>query len=230
MIRAVIIYALVLIIFRLMGKRQIGQMQPFELVLTLIIADLATIPMGDLSIPILHGVVPLLTLSLVHFILTIITNKSVKFNYFVSGKPVIIINPNGFDYEAIKLLRITTDDVFSAMRAKGFFNLEQIDYAIMETNGLINFLPKQDFTPVVNKDLKIKNKDEGLPVTLVSEGSVLKDNLEIAKVQENFIQKILKKANIKKVKDCVIFTLDGQGKIYIQEKGKKYMIFEGNND
>lgn len=225
-IRAIIIYTLVLIIFRLMGKRQIGEMQPFELVLTLTIADLATIPMGDLSIPILHGIVPLFTLSLVHFILVYFSKKSHSLSKIISGKPIIIINPNGLDWESLNLLKLSPDDVFGAIRSKGYFKLEQIEYAIMETNGQINVLPKADYAPVTNKDLKIKAETEGIPITIVSEGSILQENLKLAKVEESFVDKILKKAKIKSLKDCLILTMDELGTIYIQEKGKKYQILE----
>ena len=225
-IRAVIIYLLLLILLRLMGKRQIAQMQPFELVLTLIIADLATIPMGDLSVPLLHGIVPLLTLAVVHFLITILTKKSAKLNTMISGKPIIIINPDGIDFEALGQLKISIDDVFGAIRAKGFFKLEQIEYAIMETNGMINVLPKNDFSPVTNKDLKLEGKNDGIPVTLVSEGSIMKKNLLVAGFDEKFIDKMLKKANIASLKDCGVLTVDEQHNVYIQEKNKKFQYFE----
>ena len=130
-VRAILIYILVLFVFRLMGKRQIGQMQPFELVLTLIIADLATIPMAESSVPVLHGVIPLLTLVVVHYFLTLISKNSVKFGNFISGKPVIVINPKGIDEKALHSLNITVDDLFEAIRGAGYFNLEEVQYAIM---------------------------------------------------------------------------------------------------
>ena len=134
-VRAIIIYLVVLFLYRLMGKRQLGQMQPFELVLTLIIADLATIPMAEVSVPVLHGIVPLLTLVILHFVLTFLSKISNKFASFLSGKPVIVINPDGIDYKALKNLNISVDDVFEAIRGCGYFKIEQIQYAIMETNG-----------------------------------------------------------------------------------------------
>ena len=108
-IRSILIYFIVLLIYRLMGKRQLGQMQPFELVLTLIIADLATIPMAEVSVPVLHGIVPLLTLVVVHFILTLITKSSQMLSKVISGKPSIIINPKGIDYAVMKKLNLSTE-------------------------------------------------------------------------------------------------------------------------
>lgn len=225
-LRSIIIYIILLILLRLMGKRQIAQMQPFELVLTIIIADLATIPMGDLSVPLLHGIVPLFTLSVVHFILTMASKKSDALNAFVSGKPMIIINPDGIDKDALNSLKISVDDLFSSIREKGFFKLEQVEYAIMETNGTVNVLPKQNFAPVINKDLNIKSEPEFLPVTLISEGSVLKNNLPVAGMEKDFIEKVLKKAKIKKIENCLVLTVDKKHNVYVQEKGKKFLYFK----
>ena len=225
-VRAIVIYILVLFVFRLMGKRQIGQMQPFELVLTLIIADLATIPMAELSVPVLHGIVPLLTLVVVHYFLTLISRNSTKFSNFISGKPVIVINPKGIDEKALHNLNITIDDLFEAIRGAGYFNLEEIQYAIMETNGTVNVLPKSDFSPVVNKDLKLKLEENSIPVTLVSEGKILKNNVNLAGVDKNFIEKFMKKAGIEKISKILVLTLNKSGTVYIQEKNKEFITFE----
>lgn len=225
-VRAIVIYILVLFVFRLMGKRQIGQMQPFELVLTLIIADLATIPMAELSVPVLHGIVPLLTLVVVHYFLTLISRNSTKFSNFISGKPVIVINPKGIDEKALRSLNITIDDLFEAIRGAGYFNLEEVQYAIMETNGTVNVLPKSDFSPVVNKDLKLKLEENSIPVTLVSEGKIMKDNISLAGVDQNFIEKLMKKAGIEKISKILVLTLNKSGTVYIQEKNKEFKTFE----
>ena len=225
-VRAIVIYILVLFVFRLMGKRQIGQMQPFELVLTLIIADLATIPMAELSVPVLHGIVPLLTLVVVHYFLTLISRNSTKFSNFISGKPVIVINPKGIDEKALRSLNITIDDLFEAIRGAGYFNLEEVQYAIMETNGTVDVLPKSDFSPVVNKDLKLKLEENSIPVTLVSEGKILKNNVNLAGVDKNFIEKFMKKAGIEKISKILVLTLNKSGTVYIQEKNKEFITFE----
>ena len=125
-IRSILVYLIVLFVFRVMGKRQLGQMQPFELVLTLIIADLATIPMAEVAMPVLHGVIPLLTLVVLHFIITFLTRKSCKISKFVSGKPMIVVNPKGIDYKALKNLNLSTDDLFEALRGSGFFSLSDV--------------------------------------------------------------------------------------------------------
>ena len=226
-IRSIIIYAIVLILFRVMGKRQLGQMQPFELVLTLIIADLATIPMAEVSVPVLHGIIPLFTLVLLHFVLTSLSKISPQFGVFISGKPVIIINPNGIDYKAMKDLNLSIDDLFEAIRGQGFFSLEQIQYAIMETNGKVSVMPKAEFAPVTNGDMKNKIEDSNIPVNLVSEGKILKDNLKVAQVEENFILEFINsKVKGAKLKKVLVMTLDKQGNVFLQMMKGNSMTFE----
>lgn len=225
-IRATIIYLLVLVVFRLMGKRQIGQMQPFELVLTLVIADLATIPMTETSVPIIHGVVPLITLVVVHFFLTFFSKKSNKVGEFINGKPIVIMNPNGVDYKSLKELDITIDDLFEAIRTAGYFSLEEVQYAIMETNGTVNVLPKSAFAPVINKDLNINLEESNLPVTLVSEGNLMKENLLISGLKEEDVKNIIKNAKIKSLKDVLVATIDKTGNVYIQEKNKPFQMLK----
>lgn len=226
-IRSIIVYVIVLLLFRLMGKRQLGQMQPFELVLTLIIADLATIPMAEVSVPVLHGIVPLFTLVLIHFLLTTLSKMSNKFGAFISGKPVIVINPDGVDYKALRALNLSIDDLFEAIRGQGCFSIDEVYYAIMETNGKISVLTKSANSPVTNEVLGKKVDEAEIPVNLVSEGKILKDNLEIAQVDEkfitNFIQKKVKGGKVKKV---LVFTLDKNGKVVLQMMDGKCMTYE----
>lgn len=224
--RAVIIYLLVLFLYRLMGKRQLGEMQPFELVLTLIIADLATIPMAEISVPVLHGVVPLLTLVVLHYILTMFSKISTKFSNILSGKPVIVINPEGIDYKALKSLDISVDDVFEAIRGCGYFKIEQVQYAIMETNGKMSVLPKSQFAPATVQDLKLKTEKSAIPINLISEGKINKDNLKFAQIDEMQVQELMKKAQAKKVKDVLVMTIDKNGAVYVQKYGEKYQTLQ----
>lgn len=220
-IRSIIIYLIVLLVFRLMGKRQLGQMQPFELVLTLIIADLATIPMAEVAVPVLHGIVPLLTLVVLHFVLTLISRNSQKFSKIISGKPVIIINPKGIDYNAMKKLNLSTDDLFAALRECGYFNISQIQYAIMETNGKVSVMPKAEFSPATNGDLKNNVQDGYLPIVLVSEGKIIKENIALAGFSEEKVMKLIKENSNKKevrLKDVLLLTVDQTGQAYIQFK------------
>ena len=225
-LRSILIYLIVLFLYRLMGKRQLGQMQPFELVLTLIIADLATIPMAEISVPVLHGIVPLFTLVLLHFALTLLCKLSPKFSRFVSGKPVIVINPDGIDYRALKNLNLSIDDIMEAMRGAGYFKLEQVQYAIMETNGKMSVFPKSEYAPVTIGDMNLDVEKSVLPINVISEGKIMNENLKIAKIDKNNVLQILKKAGIKKVKDCLILSVDKAGGDFAQEYNKKYTTFQ----
>lgn len=238
LIRSVVVYILVLFVFRLMGKRQIGQMQPFEFVLTLILADLATIPMAENAVPVLHGIVPLLTLVVLHFFLTLITRNSDFLNKVISGKPVIVINPDGIDYNALKELNISLDDLFEAIRSCNFFSIDEVQYAIVETNGTVSVLPKKANSPltiedikqttIVEKKLKINKEETTIPVTLISEGTILKNNLKIANLDESFLTYILNKTKTKNIKDILVLTIDGNGKIYFQLKNGKGLVLNSD--
>ena len=228
-IRSIIIYSIVLLLFRLMGKRQLGQMQPFELVLTLIIADLATIPMAEVSVPVLHGIVPLLTLVVLHFILTLICKKSQWFSKIISGKPVIIINPNGIDYDALKQLSLAIDDLFAALRECGYFSISQIQYAIMETNGKVSIMPKSEYAPVTNGDLSNKADESFLPIILISEGKIMQDNLKLSGLEEKDVIDIIKNNAPQKslqVKDILILSVDMAGNGYLQTKKDEGISFQ----
>lgn len=201
-------------------------MQPFELVLTLIIADLATIPMAEVSVPVLHGVVPLLTLTIIHFLLTFLSKISNGFASFLSGKPVIVINPNGIDHKALKNLNLSVDDVFEAIRGCGYFSLEQIQYAIMETNGKLSVLPKSEFAPLTVKDMNLEVDASVIPINIINEGKVVKQNLEVAKISEIDIKNLLKKAGLNNVKDVLVMTVDKSGGVYLQQYGQKYQTLQ----
>jgi len=218
--RVFIIYILILFVFRLMGKRQLGQMQPFELVLTLIIADLATIPMAEMSVPILNGIVPLLTLVVFHFVLTILTQLSPKFANFISGKPVIVVDSNGIIYSALCKLNITIDDLFEAIRGAGYFSFTEVQYAIMETNGKVSVMPKPEFAPATKQDLKIKELDDSLPLTIISDGQYMEENLKMSEKNKAFFEKLIQDEKIKSIKKVLILTITKQGEIFLQEKDK----------
>ncbi len=210
-----------------MGKRQLGQMQPFELVLTLIIADLATIPMAEVSVPVLHGVVPLLTLVVVHFLLTLLTKSSQILSKFISGKPSIIINPKGIDYNAMKKLNLSTDDIFAALRECGYFNISQVQYAIMETNGKVSVMPKSENAPVTASDMQLQIDESFIPIVLVSEGKFMKDNMALAGLSENEVNDLVVQNGFKgKLKQVLLLTLDQMGNGYIQLKEQEGKTFQ----
>ena len=141
-IRVIIIYIITIIVMRLMGKRQIGDMEPFELVITLIIADLATIPMADPTIPIWYGIVPLLVMQVIHFFVVKLQCKSKTIRSILSGSPVIVVSPSGIDRKKLNELDICEDELMELLRSKDIYNIQDIDYAILESSGKLSVVPK----------------------------------------------------------------------------------------
>ena len=143
-----------------------------------------------------------------------------KLSKFISGKPVIIINPKGIDYEAMKKLSLSTDDLFAALRECGYFNISQVQYAIMETNGKVSVMPKAEFAPATNADMKNKVQDSFIPIVLVSEGKIIKENIALAGLGEEKVLEIIEKESGKdiKIKDVLLLTVDQMGEAYLQTK------------
>ena len=150
--RSIIIFVLLLVIVRLMGKRQIGEMQPFELVVTLIIADLATIPMTDLSIPLIYGIVGIFTLFILHQILSFIDRKCKPLSNLISGTPTIVVTPQGIDFDKMRNQNLSVDDLLESLRGAGYASVDEVAFAIFETNGKLSeiqedILTQHDLTP-----------------------------------------------------------------------------------
>ncbi len=214
--RVIIVYLIVLIYLRIMGKRQLGEMQPFELVVTLLIADIAALPMTQTSMPILFGVIPLTTLVILHFVVGFIARKSITMRKVINGKPVIVVSPDGIQYNALKELNMSLDDLMEGIRGCDYFNIEDVLYAIVETNGTITVIPKITSANVTNENLKLQLPENTLPLILVSGGKIVKPNLNIAKVDEQFVIDALSKVQVKTPKDVIIFTLDTEGAGFVQ--------------
>ncbi len=211
-IRTAIIYVALLIIMRLMGKRQIGEMQPFELVITLLIAELACIPMADASIPLLYGIISVVTIYVLHEIVTLLDLKVKPLKSLISGKPSLVINKNGIDDYQLKKNNLDVSDLIESLRSAGYFSLDSIDYALYESNGTFSALPKQNY----------EETQTSLPLVIVDNGKYDAKNLQIAGLGVDFFDNLLKKEGVKKLKKVLVLTADGMGKIYLQVKGEKF--------
>lgn len=206
-LRAIILFAVLLFSIRLMGKRQIGEMEPFELVITLVISELACIPMADRSIPITFGIVAILTMFVIHQLI-IILSKSNAVQSIISGKPVMVIDTNGIDAEALKKLNLSVTDLLQAMRAAEYFSLEEVRYAIMETNGQL--------TVVANKQLE--SRQQTLPVPIISEGKWCVSDMQDNGFTREVIMPLLYK-NGARVKDVLLLAIDENNRMTFQKKG-----------
>ena len=199
-----------------MGKSQIGEMQPFELVITLLIAELACIPMADTSIPLLYGIVSIVTIFLLHQLLLLIDLHIKPFKTLVGGKPSIVINKDGVDISQLKKNHLDLSDLIESMRTAGFFSLDEAAYALYEANGQFTAMPREN-SPKENK--------ESLPVLIVDDGKYVKHNLTLTKTGQPYFDALLKEQNIPSVKKVFVLTLDGTGKIYLQCKGERFRTF-----
>ena len=205
-------------------------MQPFEFVITLIIADLACVPMAELAVPLTHGIIPILVLYVLHFLICFLSRKSMKFRYLITGKPAIIISPKGIDYRELKRLNMTIDDLFELIRGSEYFSIDEIAYAIIETNGNICIIPKANNMPVVRDDLNIQSKPSALPMNIIMDGKLLEKNLQIAGLNSEILRKYYKKCGVSGHKDILLFSIDNNGKIFIQtKKTEGYLVFTEPN-
>ena len=214
-IRTAIIFAVLLIVMRLMGKRQIGEMQPFELVITLLIAELACIPMADTSIPLLYGVVSVLAIFVLHELVTLLDLKVKPLKSLLSGKPSVVVNKNGIDDYQLKRNNLDVSDLIESLRAAGYFSLDCIDYALYESNGTFSALPKEDY----------EQMQTSLPLVIIDNGKFNGKNIAITGLEKQFFVDILRERGVKREKDVLVLTADGEGKMYLQVKGEKFRTF-----
>ena len=215
MVRTAIVFFVLLVIMRLMGKRQIGEMQPFELVITLLISELACIPMADASVPLLYGVISVVTIFVLHEIVTLIDLKGKPFKALLSGKPSVVVNKNGIDAYELKRNRLDVNDLIESLRTAGYFSLDSIDYALYESNGTFSALPKENY----------EEKQTSLPLVILSSGKYDKKNLEFSGLSKEYFRELLRERGVKE-KEVLVLTADGTGKLYLQENGRRYQTMQ----
>lgn len=218
-VRSIIIYLFVLFAVRFMGKRQVGEMQPFEFVITLIIADIATIPMSEISVPILHGIIPIFSIIILHWFICFISRKSIIARYIISGRSAVVITPNGIDYKELKALNMNLDDLIEALRCSDVYNLEDVAYAIIETNGKLCVIKKSQTECVTREDMKITTNPASLPVSIIMDGKLMKENVAVTQITQDLINECLQKVQATSHKQIVLMTIDANGNVYIQKKG-----------
>lgn len=217
--RAIILYIFVLIVMRLMGKREIGQMQPFELAISIMIADLSTVPMADIGIPIFNGIIPILGLLLMHLIISIVNLKSLKAREIICGKPRFLIYRGKIDEEALKKERFTINELQERLRGNNIVNISDVEYAILETSGQVTVIQKPEKRNTIPEDFNIYPEYEGITYDLVVDGKIMEKNLEVLGKDYQWLERELSKMNIKP-EEALIATLDGKGKIFCQKKGE----------
>ena len=218
--RAIILYIIVLIVMRLMGKREIGQLQPFELAISIMIADLASIPMTELGIPISNGIIPILGLLVMHLIISIINMKSIKGREIICGKPSILIYRGKIDETVLRKERFTINELEERLRDSSVFNLGDVEYAILETSGQVTVIQKPNKRTTIPEDFNIMPEYEGIAYDLVVDGKIMKENLRKIEKDEKWLRKEIGKFHISP-ENALIVTYDGKGQIFCQEKSEK---------
>lgn len=219
-LRSIILYIFVLIVMRLMGKREIGQLQPFELAISVMIADLVSMPMSDIGIPISNGIIPILGLLLMHLVISILNMKSIKAREIMCGKPRILVYRGKIDEEALKKERFTVSELQERLRGKDVFNLGDVEYAILETNGEVSVIQKPNKRNTIPEDFNIEPEYEGLPYDLIVDGKIMYENLGKIGKDEKWLQKQIVKFKTTP-ENVLIATMDGKGNFFCQNKTEK---------
>ena len=218
--RAIVLYILVLVVMRLMGKREIGQMQPFELAISIMIADLATLPMTETGVPISNGIIPILGLLVMHLTISMLNLKSTKAREIICGKPAILIFRGKVDEKVLKKERFTVNELEERLRGNNIVNLGDVEYAILETSGQVTVIQKPEKRTTTPEDFNITPEYEGIPYDLVVDGKVMNQNLQLIGKNYNWLKKQVEKFDMKP-EEALVVTYDGKGQIFCQKKEKK---------
>ena len=219
MIKSLITFAVVFFVIRLMGKRQIGEMQPFELVITLIIAEVACIPMNDPYIPLYYGLVPIIILATLHIVLSFISRKSVKVRKVLSGSSVIVIDKSGIVYDNLKKMNMNMDDLIEAVRTAGYVDFSEIAYAIFETNGQLCVVEKEQQQTQQQQQSQSQSEQQPtlLPLELVIDGKLVDENMKLAGAEQSNIEEVLSEKKLK-ISDLLYADVRQDGKAYFSPK------------
>jgi uncharacterized membrane protein YcaP (DUF421 family) len=217
-LRTIILYLLVMITIRLMGKHQIGQLQPFELVITIMISELAAIPMQDTEIPLLNGVIPIITLLFIQTTLSLLSLKSNRARRVICGNTSILIESGKINAAEMARLRYSLSDLLEQLRLKDIANIADVEFAILETSGKLSVIPKSQKRPVNPEDLHLETTYEGLPLTLILDGKIQHHNLQKNRLTEAWLRAELRKFGFSSCREILLASQDTSGKLFIQPK------------
>lgn len=216
-IRTLILYAFVIFTLRIMGKRQISEMQPSELVVTLIMSEIIALPMQNTSQPLLSGIIPVIVLVALEIAASAVMMKSRKIRKLICGNPVVVISDGKILQEQMRRLRMTTEDLCAQIRQQGVFSIDDVQYCIVETNGTVSVLEKPQCRVPTAEDLGVEIEDNKFGAIVISDGEFIEERLELFGKKKSEVNNILNKNNIE-IDDVFIMTLDGLGKYNIIQK------------
>lgn len=216
-IRAFIIYIFIIIAVRLMGKRQVGELKPHELVITILLSAVAVIPLEDNSMPLANCLVPILLFISMEILTSVISMKSLWFRNLLQGRPIFIIRNGRLDQKKLKEMRFTIDDVVDALRQKDIFDLSEVEDAVIETNGSISVLPKAEYKPLTPNDVSISVKETGMPIAIVIDGKPVNEYFNEYKIKDSEIELVLQTVN-RDVSKIMLLTIDDDGNTFLIDK------------
>ena len=216
-IRAIIIYVLVIVSLRIMGKRQVGELKPHELVITILISAIAAVPLEDNSMPLANSIIPILLFVSLEIIVSAISLKSYRLRDLIQGKPAFIIRKGKLNQSVLSQMRFTADDLIDALRQRGYFNLDEIEDAVIETNGSISVLPKAEHRPLTPKDISVSVKENGMPITVVMDGRSVERYFSNEVFSKSEINLILANEGVGE-NAVFLLTIDDGGNIFKIEK------------
>lgn len=217
-IRAFIIYVFVIVAVRIMGKRQVGELKPHELVITFLISSTATIPLQDNNMPLLNCIVPVLLFVSLEIIVAVLSVKSVKFRNLIQGRPIVIIDKGKIDEKKLRQLRFTIDDLCDALRQQGYWDIAEVQNAVIETNGSISAENWEKYKPLTADNVKISVDDKGLHTAIVIDGKPVEEYFKDKSIKLSEIELLLS-ANGKEAKKLLLMTVDDNGNVYTVRKG-----------
>lgn len=217
-LRTIVLYLVLILSIRLMGKRQIGQMEASEFVVTMLVANLASIPMQDGAIPLYSGLVPILTVLGMELGLSGLILCSVRIRRFLCGKPVILIDNGKILRENLRKTRVTLDELTGHLREKDVLDVTTVQYAILETDGNLSVFPYPEHRPASAGEARVKTKPQHLPITIIEDGFFSKENLAKAEKDLLWLQKVLDQRG-SRIRDTLLLTVDDAGKVIWMGKG-----------
>ena len=212
--RTVILYLLIIVGIRLMGKRQVGELEPSELVLAMLISDLAAVPMQDFGIPLLFGVIPIVTLLCITMILSLLTMRSLKFRALVCGRPSMIVENGRLLQSEMAKTRFTVDELMEELRLQGIVDIASVKYAILETNGRLSTILYADQQPLTPGQMGLRPETPSLPVIIVNDGRLMEDNLKHRGLNRQWLDKQLQARHVSSVRDVFLLTVDQNGQVF----------------
>ena len=210
-LRSLLLVCFAVLAMRLMGKRQIGQLQPFELVIAIMIADLASTPMESLDIPLWRGVLPLMATVILHQLFTLLSLKSQRLRAFFSGTPTVIIRDGCIDHQALEKLCFNLNDLLEELRTGGVLSPTEVGTAIMETSGKLSVFPTSQKRPVTPEDMKLKTGYEGIPLTLILDGQLEQNNLPLLGKDESWLRQQLGSMGFSEIRQVLLCYIDTDG-------------------